>query len=273
MLVFLKLGGSLITDKTREETARLDVIRRLAREIRAAREARPDLQLLLGHGSGSFGHFAAKRTRLLERPEFDPIAYAEVGAAAARLNRIVVDACVAEGVPAAALSPSASARCNDGRLQHLATHPIRTLLHHGAIPLVHGDVALDDVRGATIVSTENIFVYLAGILRPARIILAGEVGGVYTADPTRDPEAQPIPELTPETLSEVAEALGSSAGVDVTGGMLSKVRTMVDLVATHPDTKVYVISGLEAGRVEHALTSDRVETGTVIRATSSPSRR
>ena len=34
-LVFLKLGGSLITDKSREATAREDVIRRAARETPA----------------------------------------------------------------------------------------------------------------------------------------------------------------------------------------------------------------------------------------------
>ena len=37
-LLFLKLGGSLITDKQREATVRLDVITRLAREVRAALE-------------------------------------------------------------------------------------------------------------------------------------------------------------------------------------------------------------------------------------------
>ncbi len=60
-LVFLKLGGSLITDKKRPHTPRMDVIRRLAREIAAARNIRPDLQLVLGHGSGSFGHIPAEK--------------------------------------------------------------------------------------------------------------------------------------------------------------------------------------------------------------------
>ncbi|MBS1252564.1 MAG: Glutamate 5-kinase [Anaerolineales bacterium] len=265
MLVFLKLGGSLITDKTREETPRLGIIRRLAREIRIAHRARPDLRLLLGHGSGSFGHFAAKRSRFLGRTTLDPAAYARVGAAAARLNRIVTDILVEEGVPAVSLPPSASARCSDGRLQHLATASIDTLLAGGAVPLVHGDVALDDVRGATIVSTEDVFVYLAKDVRPARIILAGEVDGVYTADPMQNPEATLIGEITPATFAEVVELLGGSAGVDVTGGMLSKVRTMVDLVAAHPELEVCVISGLEAGRVEEALTAGPDAGGTLIR--------
>ena len=47
-LVFIKLGGSVITDKTQPETARPEVIQRLAREVASARLARPELQLLLG---------------------------------------------------------------------------------------------------------------------------------------------------------------------------------------------------------------------------------
>lgn len=266
MVVFLKLGGSLITEKTQPETARSQVIRRLAQEIRAAREAQPDLQLLLGHGSGSFGHFSAEHTRLLAREGLHPMAYAQVAAAAARLNRIVTDICVEEGVPAVSLPPSASARCSDGRLRYLTTMPIESLLAAGAVPLVYGDVALDEARGVAIVSTEDVFVYLAGHVKPARIILAGEVAGVFTADPTRDPSAQPISEITPATFPAVVQALGGSAGYDVTGGMVSKVRTMVGLVESHPQIEVYVISGAEAGRVQSALTRKQPEGGTAIRA-------
>ncbi len=61
MLIFLKLGGSLITDKSKARAPRLDVIRRLAAEVRQARAEQPNLALVLGHGSGSFGHLEAKR--------------------------------------------------------------------------------------------------------------------------------------------------------------------------------------------------------------------
>ena len=115
--LLVKLGGSLITDKTKVEHAHKPMIRRLAREIKAAREARPDLRLVLGHGSGSFGHVAAKKhgTRDGVKDRSGWLGYAEVAAAAARLNQIVTDMFVAEGVPVVSLPPSASARCDDGR--------------------------------------------------------------------------------------------------------------------------------------------------------------
>ena len=60
-LTFIKLGGSLITDKTRPYTPRLDVLQLLAYEILDAQRATPGLPIVLGHGSGSFGHTAAKK--------------------------------------------------------------------------------------------------------------------------------------------------------------------------------------------------------------------
>ncbi|MDP7545201.1 MAG: hypothetical protein QGG31_05450, partial [Anaerolineales bacterium] len=55
-LVYLKLGGSLITDKHDERTPQRSTLRRLAREIVAGMEQRPHISLLIGHGAGSFGH-------------------------------------------------------------------------------------------------------------------------------------------------------------------------------------------------------------------------
>ena len=60
--MLLKLGGSVITDKTQPFTARTDVIERLAREIKNALDERgDDLQLIIGHGAGSFGHPLAEK--------------------------------------------------------------------------------------------------------------------------------------------------------------------------------------------------------------------
>jgi isopentenyl phosphate kinase len=264
-LVFLKLGGSLITDKHREATARQDVIHCVAREIGQALEQRADLHLVLGHGSGSFGHFAAQRHGLLEGELPNWRGYVETGAAAARLNRLVTDILLAEGVPVVSLQPSASARCRDGELFHLAVEPLRELLAHDLVPLVYGDVALDQVRGHTIISTEQIFAHLARELRPARILLAGEVGGVFTADPTGDPAARLISEITPASLPQVERMLGGSAGIDVTGGMWAKVRDMVALVAEMKELQVRLISGQQPGLITRALLGLDHAKGTSIR--------
>ena len=264
-LVFLKLGGSLITDKSREATAREGVIRRAARETREALGARPELRLLVGHGSGSFGHFVARRYSLLEGGPPNWRGYAETGAAAARLNRLVTDIFLAEGVPVVSIQPSASAHCYDGQLISMETAPIELILHHGLAPLVYGDVALDELHGCTIISTEHIFAYLADHLDPARIVLAGEVEGVFTADPLRDKSAQLIPEISRRNFHQVEHKLAGSHGVDVTGGMLTKVRIMYALVQRRPELTVQLISGRKPGLIKRALLKPDLAEGTTIR--------
>jgi isopentenyl phosphate kinase len=261
-LTFLKLGGSLITDKTQEATLRPDHLQRLADEVRAALEARPDISLVLGHGSGSFGHFAGRRysTRSGVHSNQEWAGYARVSAAAARLNRMVTDAFLQAGVPVLSLQPSASAHCDDGQLSALETIPIQTALAHNLIPLLYGDVALDSIRGGTIVSTEEIFRHLAPILRPRRILLAGDVDGVL------DSSGKVIPLIRPGQIDRLTARLGGSHGIDVTGGMLGKVTAMLELVERHPAISVRIFSGLTPGRVQRALLDPDYPTGTLLTA-------
>lgn len=265
-MIFLKLGGSAITDKTREATANEQVIRRVAREIKQVRDANSTLSILLGHGSGSFGHFAAKKFGFGEQDNWR--AYAETGAAAARLNRIVNDVFLAEGVPVVSLQPSASARCRDGELVDLAVESIRAAFAHNLVPLVYGDVAFDDVRGRTIISTETQFAFLASILKPNRIILAGMVDGVFTGDPLKDPKgsAEMIREITPATFPQIESQLRGSHGYDVTGGMIAKVESMVALVQHMPTIRVHIVSALREGVIERALMREDFAEGTLIHA-------
>lgn len=260
MYQFLKLGGSLITDKTRAYTARHEIIARLAGEVRQALDAAPDLRLLIGHGSGSFGHWAAKPhgTRQGVHTPTQWRGYIEVAAAAARLNRIVTDAFIETGVPVLSVQPSASARCHDGVLEYLDTHPIHAALARELVPLIYGDVALDDAQGGTIISTEDILSYLADELRPARILLLGEVDGVL------DPDGNAIPRITPSDFPALRSVLASSKGVDVTGGMADKVARMVELVQRHPETIVHIFSGAKPGLLTRALLDATLPTGTRI---------
>ena len=58
----LKIGGSILTDKSRELSSRPDEIARVAQEISSCPE-----DLVLVHGAGSFGHMPAKKYGLPER--------------------------------------------------------------------------------------------------------------------------------------------------------------------------------------------------------------
>jgi isopentenyl phosphate kinase len=254
-LIFLKLGGSLITDKRRPECARGEVLRRIAQELAEVRRARPDLQMLLGHGSGSFGHFFGRRygTRAGVHDAEGWYGFAATGDAAARLNRIVTAELLAAGLPAWSIQPGVALRCVDGAVVDGPLAAVKHALEVGLLPVVYGDVALDEVRGGTIASTEEIFEWLAHSLFPQRLVLAGEVDGVFTADPTVDATAQRITVITPASFARLSAALGDSHGVDVTGGMAAKVQQSLALAAAIPGLDVIICSGLAAGQLQRAL--------------------
>ncbi len=259
MLIFVKLGGSLITDKQVERRFRADVARRLASEIKAALDADPDLQLLVGHGSGSFGHVAAKQFGTVDgvhTPE-QWRGFAHVATIAAELNHLMAQTLDAAGVPVWRMQPSASALARDGVITEMAVEPIREALDHQLVPLVYGDVALDSQRGGTIISTETIFTYLAQQLPVKRMLLLGEVDGVYAVD------GVVIPAITPATLPEVEQALGGSAGTDVTGGMRSKVHNSLAVVQASPDLSIRIMNGLTPGLLRTTLL-DQTQPGTLI---------
>jgi isopentenyl phosphate kinase len=246
MLTFLKLGGSLITDKAQPRTVRRETLTRLMAELAVWWGAQPQAQLVLGHGSGSFGHSAAKKygTRQGVRTPEAWRGYAEVQAVANLLNREVVDAARAAGLPVLNCPPSASAVCRDGELVSLALAPIEAALAHGLLPVVQGDVALDEARGGTIVSTEDVFRYLAPRLKPQRILLAGIEPGVL--------DHWPGGAILPE-LREVPGSAGASAAADVTGGMAAKIRETLGMLAGLPACEARIFSGEAPGAVLAAL--------------------
>lgn len=267
-LVFLKLGGSLITDKTQAYTVRHDKLTGLAAQIARSLHADPALNLVLGHGSGSFGHTAAKKYKTREgtpshsgrgdeSEEYYWKGFAEVWYQASRLNRYVLRALHEAGVPAMTFSPAASVWSESGQVETWDLSQIKVALKAGVVPVVHGDVVFDRAKGGTILSTEDLFDHLAQELHPGRILLAGLEQAVWADFPARKHRVEV---LTRESFNEIRSGVGASVGVDVTGGMQSKVHKMLDLVDKVPGLQALIFSGEEDGNLEKALKGGQIGT-------------
>ena len=263
---FIKLGGSLITDKNSALTPRPLVIQRLADEIAAASRAHPERQYILSHGSGSYGHVVGKRYRIREGVSDARgwRGYAETGHIAAQLNRLVVAALLRAGLPAISFPPSALITCRDGDIVGLHADPIRRALASGLTPVVYGDVAFDETRGGVIVSTEQVLTALAPTLQPQHLTLVGLVDGIFDADPMSEADARRIPHLTANQLPELASALGGSHGIDVTGGMVDKITNMAALLEQHPQLRIHLLSGEIPGRLQEHLLDPDLPLGTTM---------
>jgi len=251
-LTFFKLGGSLITDKHNARTAHRTVLARLAGEIASALQKDPTIRLILGHGSGSFGHVAACKFGTYDGvlTPFDWLGFSEVWKDARVLNEIVIDALVQAGLPVMAFPASAVVTTARRAVLHWETETMEKALSHGIIPVVQGDVVFDTLLGGTILSTEDQFFHLATRLEPQRILLAGIERGVWADFPAC---TQLLDRIRLPDYPEVESALGRSSGIDVTGGMTQKVARMLDVVRTHPDLEIRIFSATESGMLEETL--------------------
>jgi len=258
-LVFLKLGGSLITEKDRPHTYRPAVLTRLADEITAAWAGKTAFRLLLGHGSGSYGHVPAKqhRTRAGVHTPQGWAGFLEVWRQARALHDHVLKALQEAGLPAISLPPSAILVAHDGVISSWDLTPLQAAMEARLLPVVYGDVVFDTERGGTILSTEDLFTYLARRLHPRRILLAGLEAGVWVDYPHN---TRLLERLTPGEVGAYIASLGESAATDVTGGMASKVRQSLELVSEIPGLEVLIFSGDTPGAVQQALCGARLGT-------------
>lgn len=254
-LIFLKLGGSLITDKDQPNTALYDRIDRIARQLAHFRASSPEVQLLIGHGSGSFGHSAAKQyqTRQGVTTAEQWQGFAKVWLAARALNQIVIESLARHGLPVLSFPLSSMATVDPSGRLHWPSEPLQAALEHGLIPVVYGDVVFSEQKGGTIFSTEEQFAALVPLLRPDEILLAGIEPGVWQDFPEC---TQLIETITPKSYLQFFDKIKESASVDVTGGMASKVREMLSLIEAYPCLQVRLFSGKEENAVFQALSGE-----------------
>lgn len=227
-LVLIKLGGSLITDKNKPFSEDLKTIKRLASEIHKARR-RTNMLFIVGHGGGSYPHVPAKKFKtaqgILGKESYQGIA--KVQDAAARLNRIVVHELINAKEDAVSFSPSSFMVAKDGQIKKAFLDPLLRLLDFGMLPVVYGDVLLDLKMGCSIASTEKILNFLALKLKDKfkvkKVIHCGKTNGVYNK------KGKTIAKINTKNFGKIRAEIGSSEGIDVTGGMIHKVKEALTL--------------------------------------------
>lgn len=240
-LVCIKVGGSVITDKTRPNTPRQGHIATFAENLAAVLKQSPDIDVLLGNGAGSFGHHSAHAYGLKDGAT-TPQQFYGVNVthnAVRELNLLVGNALTAQHIPAYCLSPGDLFTAADGEVLSANDAVVQELLGHGSLPLIHGDTILDTVRGVSIFSTEKSLFWLSRALRDryerVTVIMVVGTGGVL------DEHGSLVTELKRgDSITDTPIIPGVQ---DVTGGMAHKVAACRD-AADWADA-VYIVGNTE----------------------------
>lgn len=261
-VVLLKLGGSLITDKKRPGVARHAVILRLAREIADWMKAHRAPRLLIGHGSGSYGHIVAAKGGLT--PGADAThkldAIARTQRRASDLHRMVVAALDDAGARPFSFAPSSFLLSADGGGALRFHAPVFAALDRGLLPVVYGDIVLHRTRGAVIVSTEELFLMLAKeaarLGRPiARTVWLGETEGIL------DDDGHTIARLSSAEAMRFARRVRGASGEDVTGGVALRLRAAGSLA--RGGVPSFIVDGRRSGILSTSI-AGRATGGTIV---------
>lgn len=259
-IVLIKLGGSLITNKSKPYTARPLVIRRLAREIKYCWDN--GFRFVISHGSGSFGHTSAAKYKtaggITDKEGVYGLAVVQQDAIA--INRIVNRIFLEEGLPVLSFVPSSFSLAVSCKPSAIFAEPIIKALGIDALPLVFGDVILDKTQGCCIFSGEvtldNLIFPLAGAgFKIKRIVQAGNTDGVY------DREGKTVSKIDGKNFTDIKQLIGASGSTDVTGGMLHKIEESLKMAKKGVDS--LIINGEKKKALLKAILEEPVS-GTLV---------
>lgn len=155
----------MITDKSKPFCAKENSIRRLGREILQAQKKYKG-KLIIAHGSGSFGHTPASKYKthegFINKKSLEGAIL--TSNAATQINQIAMDSLIKVGLKVKSFAPSSFIFAKKGKKNKVLLEPIMYALTKGMIPVIYGDVLMDQDKGVCIFSAEKLINLLVGSL-------------------------------------------------------------------------------------------------------------
>ncbi|MBQ9161382.1 MAG: isopentenyl phosphate kinase family protein [Methanobrevibacter sp.] len=262
-MFILKIGGSILTNKDAAESeVDSESLKRIAGEIKSSLD-NSFKELIIVHGAGSFGHPPAKKYKIGEK--FDKseypqkrIGFCETQNAVKKLNMLICEAFINEGVPVVAIPASSFMTATNKRITEGKLDAFRRYLDKGFIPVIYGDVVLDSELEICVISGDQLIQYLAMNLNPDCVVLGTDVDGVYNKNPKTHDDAVFFEKFT--SLKDL-DTLEGTTNVDVTGGMVGKIKELLYLADLGIESKI--INAEVKDNIYKVLENENVK-GTVI---------
>ena len=227
-MIILKIGGSILTNKDAVSEVDTKSLKRIASEIKSSLD-NSFKELIIVHGAGSFGHPPAKKYKIGEK--FDEseypqkrIGFCETQNAVKKLNMYICEAFIDEGLPVVAIPASSFMRATNKRITDGNLDSFKRYLEKGFIPVIYGDVVLDDELEICVISGDQLIQYLAKNLNPDMVVLGTDVDGVYNKNPKTHDDAIFFDKFS--SLDDL-DTLEGTTNVDVTGGMVGKIKELL----------------------------------------------
>ena len=246
--MLVKLGGSVITDKSKKYVFKEKTVRRLANEIKNSGE-----KVIIVHGAGSFGHILAKKYRLdkgfIHDRQVKGVAIVQRDVK--DLNLKVINCLIGAGMNPVSIPPSSVVECRNKKIEKINLDVFKKYLNLGLTPVTFGDVVLDRKLGFCIVSGDLLMLRLARVFKPEKAVFVVDVDGVHM-------NGKMVNKVDEKTIGGLERKKTKVS--DVTGSMYEKVKIALKMSGL---TKTVIINGNVKGRLGDTLKGRRV-VGTVV---------
>lgn len=241
-MIIVKLGGSIITDKSRYRVFRKTTTELIVKEI-----ARLDESMVIVHGGGSFGHIMAKEYEIPgSATEKRRIGASIIHKDMVDLSQMVASILIENGISVIPIAPSSIIDYENACYDTLGNY-----LESGMTPLVFGDVFLSGPGKIGIYSGDRIMLDLASTFKPSRAVFISDVDGLYDRNPKIHSDAKLLKSI-------YGEATFESGVADVTGGIKGKIETIKKMKEFVPE--IYIMNGAEPERLRELGTEKFVGT-------------
>ncbi len=236
----LKLGGSVLTKKHGYMELDRNNIHALASMLGNVWKSGVR-DILLIHGAGSFGHPLVLKYGLGDgiRTDAQREGMAITHSTCTRLSLALVDALVENNVPAITVSPHSAGILENGRIKRFDSSIAGGLLSAGMMPVLHGDMMLDEKKGGAVCSGDQLVSYFGK--NAERVILGTNVDGIMA-------DGKLVPEITSRNLEDILSHVRGSGSADVTGGMRGKLEELLRM-----GRPAYIANALHPERIEKLL--------------------
>ena len=256
MLIILKLGGSVITDKRVPMKIRHNVIARIAREIKQYLSSNRQDKIIIIHGGGSIGHYLVKSLKVREEG-WPPLKYSIIANEMLRLSLTIAQAFIDQGIPATIIPTHSVFQLDKNKeiiFNPAVLDMLKGFLENNVVPILYGDAVLyrENSRSSfEVLSGDDIAWFLASKLKATKLLFATSVDGVYDRPPS-EKNARLLEQVSLLKLS-IDARLSDEGYYDVTGGMKNKLKAGLKYISELQNTMILIFNGLVEGNVYRAL--------------------
>lgn len=269
----VKFGGSLITVK-KDYDAETDRLPEMIFQKKNVEQVVKELKgikgpLIIVHGAGSFGHPKAKKYGLdkgYNKSDAKRRGAAEVAQDVRELNNRLLSVLSEHGLYCMPVPPNTTVTNRNGKIKKIELGLFKRYLDQGLIPVTFGDLVLDEVRGISICSGDDIMLELAKEYSAKRAVFTMDRDGVFDSDPVQNSKAKLYQFMSEKTISDWQRRMKEESkrvreverrGVrDATGGIVGKVEVAKKI--SKLGVEVLILNGKKKGRLKQALEGKKV---------------